>query len=122
MTGRFERNKKGMETLMRILISSLLVALVSLAGAALTPSSAASPGAVSQDQDIALAAPAVEKATYGWRRRHYGYGYDDGYGYGYRYRDYPRYYGYNYYPRYYGYYHRPRYYGWRNRGWRRNHW
>ncbi len=84
---------------MRVLIASLWVALVSLVGASLTPVAAGSAG-IAASQDVSVASPLAENATFGWRRRHYGYGWR-----GYYHRPY-----YYYRPRYYHHYYRPRYY------------
>lgn len=86
---------------MRLFVSSFVVALATLVGAALVPASAASTD-VGVTTTNTEAAPLVQKATYwghrrgyrhyGWRGRHYGW---RGYGW------------------------RGRHYGWRHRGYRR---
>jgi len=95
---------------MRLFVSSFVVALMTMVGAALAPASAATAG-VANDAGVKVSQSAVQKATYwGHRRgfrRHYGWR-----GYGWR----PYRYGWR------GYGWRGRHYGWRHRGWRHRGW
>lgn len=84
---------------MRLFVSSFVVALATLVGAALVPASAASVGVgVTGGSNAVESAPIIEKATY-WRHRRYGWRGRHGYcRYGYcghrrGYRRYGGYYG-----------------------------